>query len=82
MMSRRSIDLSVFLHLAPAAPPPLPPPPPPSPPPPPPLPPPRALCPFVVGLSGSLRANLLVYQMHALINLMPPSKSLTDRATV
>ena len=33
-------------------------------------------------LSGSLRANLLVYQMHALINLMPPSKNLADRDTV
>lgn len=32
-------------------------------------------------LSRSLKANLLVYQMQALINLVPPSKSLIDRDT-
>lgn len=43
-----------------------------------PTPPPCALCPVVVVLSRSLGANLLVYQMYALINLVPPSKSLID----
>lgn len=42
------------------------------------LPSPCALCPVLAVLSRSLGANLLVYQLYALINLVPPSKSLID----
>lgn len=48
--------------------------------PPPPFPPPMGcLC---HQLSRSLKANLLVYQMQAIINLVLPSKSLINQDTV
>lgn len=39
------------------------------------------LCPLVASLSRSLGVNPLVYQMHVLINLVPPCKSLANPDT-